>query len=133
MTQGVETSIEYKHTTKYSDLEPSDLHLSEELMPDSEILTKGTVKLVRHHVIQLNHYIPEFIRTDGWMLYYSRSRDGTSFNTALTNCFKRGEVFIIIQDSHNNLFGGYLSSDLEKRDDFFGTGETFLTRISVGI
>ena len=100
-------------------------------MPESEILSRGLVKLVVYISRKLDHYIPDFIRSDGWMLYYSKSRDGTSYNTALKSCFKRGEVFVIVQDSHSNLFGGYVSSNLERHNDFFGTGESFIVKIAV--
>lgn len=46
MKDAEENNSENQHSTKYLDLESDNLHLANELLPGSEILTKGAAKLV---------------------------------------------------------------------------------------
>lgn len=38
---------------------------------------------------------------------------------------------IVIKDTLGNVFGGYFSQSLEVKEDFYGTGESFLFKQSV--
>lgn len=44
---------------------------------------------------------------------------------------KKGETFIFLQDMQENVFGAYCSQNLEYREGFFGTGESFLFKCTV--
>ena len=44
---------------------------------------------------------------------------------------KKGETLIFLQDMQENVFGAYCSQALEYKEGFFGTGETFLFKITV--
>lgn len=36
---------------------------------------------------------------------------------------------IVVKDTHKNIFGGCFSQPLELKDDFYGTGESFLFKV----
>jgi len=38
---------------------------------------------------------------------------------------------MLVQDEDNNIFGGFISTNFNKSQDFFGTGDTFLFKLSV--
>jgi len=110
-----------RHSTKLVQLtepEKSDI-LMDELLPGSELMTRGYAKMI-------GGCIPAYICSGEWILYYSKKRDGTSYNTILGQCLHRGEVVVVLTDSNQNTFGGYFSGPLEKKDGYFGTGESFL-------
>lgn len=113
-----------RHKTISLDLETDDNQMSDELMPESELLTTGMVKI-------LEHGIPAYIRTSGWHRYYSKPTHGSSFHTLLSSCYKRGEIVVIIEDHNHGVFGCYFAADLEKHEDFFGTGDSFLFKVTV--
>lgn len=49
------------------------------------------------------------------------------------NCTDKGEILMIVKDTANHVFGGYFSQNITQRDDFFGTGESFLFKTNVKI
>lgn len=48
----------------------------------------------------------------------------------LSKCLNRGEVVFLIEDFHGHIFGGYTACDIDMRDDYYGTGESFLFKVS---
>jgi hypothetical protein len=64
-----------------------------------------------------------------WSLLYSSSRDGYSLRRCVEAARKRGPGLLICQDTKNYLFGVFLSETLEKRDGYYGTGETFVVKL----
>ena len=47
-------------------------------------------------------------------------------------CANRGELVFVVQDTSDQVFGGYFSQSLEMKPEFYGTGETFLFQLKVG-
>ena len=46
-------------------------------------------------------------------------------------CQTSGELVFILKDTDDNIFGGFFSAHLELQDDYYGTGESFLFKLSV--
>jgi hypothetical protein len=46
-------------------------------------------------------------------------------------CANRGELVFVVQDTNDQIFGGYFSQNLEVKPEFYGTGETFLFQLKV--
>jgi TLD len=46
-------------------------------------------------------------------------------------CANKGELVFVVQDTHDQIFGGYFSQSMEIKPDFYGTGETFLFQLKV--
>jgi hypothetical protein len=44
----------------------------------------------------------------------------------LRTCAGKGEVIIVVQDTQDAIFGGYFSQTMEIKQNYFGTGESFL-------
>ena len=64
-----------------------------------------------------------------WNLVYSSQRDGYSLNTCLNFSKNRsGPSLLVIKDSFGHIFGAFASETIEKRDSYFGTGETFVAK-----
>lgn len=51
----------------------------------------------------------------------------------LTKCKNKGELLIVIQDTKGNIFGGYFSQNLQMKESYYGTGESFLFKVTVTI
>lgn len=47
----------------------------------------------------------------------------------MRNCVGKGEIIILVKDTKGNIFGGCFSQPLEVKDDFYGTGESFLFKL----
>ena len=50
----------------------------------------------------------------------------------LSSVKNKGEILIVLQDKHGAIFGGYMSQTVELRSEYFGTGESFLFKVTVG-
>ena len=48
-------------------------------------------------------------------------------------CGGKGELLFVVQDTQDAVFGGYFSQSLELKPDYFGTGESFLFTLQVGL
>jgi hypothetical protein len=46
-------------------------------------------------------------------------------------CANKGELVFVIQDTNDQVFGGYFSQSMEIKPEFYGTGETFLFQLKV--
>ena len=53
------------------------------------------------------------------------------FTRFLSKCKKKGEVLILVEDVFEEVFGGFASQSLDIKEDFFGTGESFLFKVKV--
>lgn len=49
----------------------------------------------------------------------------------MRKCKNKGELLFLIQDTKGNVFGGYFSQDLVFKESYFGTGESFLFKVTV--
>lgn len=49
----------------------------------------------------------------------------------MRKCRNKGEVLIFIEDTKGDIFGGYFSQSLNFRESYYGTGESFLFKVTV--
>ncbi|KAI8380612.1 TLD-domain-containing protein [Choanephora cucurbitarum] len=62
-----------------------------------------------------------------WSLVYSLDQHGASLNTLYNRCkLIHGPCLLVIQDSHDQIFGAYLSEGIHVQSNCYGTGECFL-------
>jgi hypothetical protein len=132
-----EANIRNKHTIRHLTLEDHEKHLAGMLMPESNFLTRGAAKLVRGSSRSSRESSPDTSPATAGTCTTARRETGlhTTRTSSLTrlqySCRNRGELIIAIQDSENKVFGGFITTDLTKNQDFFGTGDTFLFKLSV--
>lgn len=93
---------------------------------DFKILLNKSQIINIEKAFKLEEYLPNYIQGISWKLYYSRYRDGTSYNTLHRLVYNKGSLMIIIKDEFKNIFGGYMTHGFDFKDGFFGTGESFL-------
>jgi hypothetical protein len=48
----------------------------------------------------------------------------------LNKCENKGELMVVVKDTLGNVFGGYFSQSMEVKEDYYGTGESFLFKQS---
>lgn len=97
---------------------------------DFQILSSKSQIITTKKAFKLEEYLPNYIQGIPWKLYYSRYRDGTSYNTLHRLVVNKGSLIILIYDEFKNIFGGYMTHGFDFRDGFFGTGESFLFKFS---
>eukprot|EP01133_Synstelium_polycarpum_P013823 gene13823-16294_t len=77
--------------------------------------------------------LPIFYQLRDWKLLYQSGRDGISINTLYSKTRDKDNFgcILLIRDSENNVFGGFLSESLRRTDSksYYGTGECFLFKI----
>lgn len=97
---------------------------------DYEIQFIGKSSLVNTEQAKfLRRYLNTSLAFEDWVLLYSTEVHGISINTMYTRTRDKGPVFIFIQDSHRNIFGGFASESLHIARGYYGTGESFLFKL----
>lgn len=105
---------------------PEMLEKIPEIMEDtSDIITNKEA----HYI---NKYIPSYLKGNMWQLYYSKTRDGTSYRTLMRQCSDKGPVVLLVRDVRGNIFGGFYSTDFRHANQYVGTGESFLFKFEGG-
>eukprot|EP01084_Bolivina_argentea_P056936 104110_1 len=61
-----------------------------------------------------------------WKLFYSTAVHGISMNTLYNNCENIGESIIIIKDSNNNIFGGFVDVEWTVSTEYRGSIDCFV-------
>lgn len=118
-------------------LSPVESESDQEHIDGSDLMTQAMAKQVTLSN-QFEQLIPSYILQQGWQLLYQRHRDGASYTrypelTRLVNmCQAKGELVFLVMDTQGSVFGAYLSTSLQVRDDFYGTGESLLFKKTVG-
>jgi hypothetical protein len=76
----------------------------------------------------LHRCLPGFLRVNSWSLLFSNTVHGNSLATLLRKCDHKGASFLVVQDTHGRVFGGFASSSWtsEHVEAFYGTGQSFL-------
>jgi len=77
--------------------------------------------------------LPERYQIQSVSIEYSISRDGTSLLTLLDLCNTRKDPYpllLIVKDSNHHVFGAFLTEGIKKSSCFYGTGESFLFKVS---
>ena len=100
-------------------------------LPTSKLGVKA-VSLINKKILEsLVKDLPTRYAICDWNLLYSSQRDGYSLQTCL-NCSKNrsGPSLLVIKDTFGYVFGAFASETIEKRDSYFGTGETFVAKFS---
>lgn len=98
-----------------------------ELVDKSELLTTNHVRL-------LNEQLPARAIGYPWKLSYSTNEHGMSLKTLYRNMegyiADETPMIVVLQDQHDHLFGAYCSAHPRLSEHFYGTGESFLFRLS---
>ncbi|XP_053530687.1 nuclear receptor coactivator 7 isoform X1 [Ictalurus punctatus] len=94
------------------------------LQQDSQILRE-------QHIEKLAPHLPARVQCSPWQLVYSTDTHGTSLKTLYRNTAEiQQPVLLLIQDTHNQVFGAFSSDSFRVSDCCYGTGETFLFTFS---
>eukprot|EP00026_Physarum_polycephalum_P001935 Phypoly_transcript_01938.p1 GENE.Phypoly_transcript_01938~~Phypoly_transcript_01938.p1 ORF type:complete len:827 (+),score=146.83 Phypoly_transcript_01938:38-2518(+) len=89
----------------------------------SSLITQERAKFLRR-------YLNSSLAFHDWTLLYSTNVHGISLNTMYSRVRDKGGVFIIIQDTKRNVFGGFASESLHVSRTYYGTGESFLFKLA---
>ena len=103
------------------------------------LMTKGIKKLVNSYIFDRLSWRGQSRCTSTTPSGASCTPEGTTASLIIRkytlkhrlihNCTDHGEVLMIVKDTYGRVFGGYFSQNLTLRDDFFGTGESFLFKL----
>ncbi|CAD8124351.1 unnamed protein product [Paramecium sonneborni] len=76
---------------------------------------------------QLIELMPAIYRLCNWNIKFTIDKDGSSYQQLLLSLQNQHPFFFTIKDKDGNVFGAYVSSELQvSKLKFHGTGETFL-------
>jgi hypothetical protein len=78
----------------------------------------------------LRRYLNSSLAFHDWTLLYSTNVHGISINTMYARTREKGPVFLVVQDTNRNIFGGFASESLHVSSRYYGTGESFLFKLS---
>ena len=84
------------------------------------------------HLVKLGKALPERCRLSDWELLYSTEQHGCSMRTCYDRIAGRRDTLLVILDSQGHIFGAYISEAWERRNRYFGNGETFLYSVHPG-
>jgi hypothetical protein len=98
-------------------------------LPTDKDGTRSTSILSKDLIEKIVQDLPTRYGICDWCLLYSSNRDGYSLKSCVEAARKREPALFVVRDSKNALFGAFLSEPLEKRDGYYGTGETFLIKM----
>ena len=94
------------------------------LVPELEIPPKITVNsdnsvLDLPDVMYLNSFLP-LSQQHKWRFLYSSNLQGESFSKLSSLILHRGPLLLVIRDQDGNIFGGYISTNLECSSEYQG-------------
>jgi hypothetical protein len=78
---------------------------------------------------KLQGYLPPSKRGESFWLLYSLVRDGASIDTLLRNVEDSLHTLLVVETMDGEVFGAFTSRPWKIRQDFYGTGESFLWRV----
>jgi len=93
------------------------------LFGESQLLISDWIQFLRRYVSPKDTY-------EDWELLYSTEKHGISMNTMYSKVRDKGAVVIVVEDTNGYIFGGYASESLHPSRGYYGTGESFLFRLS---
>lgn len=86
---------------------------------ESTILTSAEIEHIRL-------FMPKRYRLLSWEILYSADNDGVSFSTFYSKAMKKMPAILIVLGRDGSRVGAFLSSGIEEKHGFYGTGETFV-------
>jgi hypothetical protein len=89
----------------------------------SEFLCESEVNSIRNS-------LPYRFRNSNWRLCFQLSRDGTAYQTIFEKTEKAMPLVLFILTNTQEKVGSYLSMGLHKSRGYFGTGESFVFKLS---
>eukprot|EP00944_MAST-04C_sp_MAST-4C-sp1_P008864 g8864.t1 len=96
-------------------------------LPTSKTGIKATSIIDKGMLENIVRDLPTRYAICDWNLIYSSQRDGYSLQTCLGLSKNRsGPSLLVIKDNLGYIFGAFVSETIEKRDGYYGTGETFV-------
>ena len=96
-------------------------------LPTSKTGIKATSIIDKSMLENIVRDLPTRYAICDWNLIYSSQRDGYSLQTCLGLSKNRsGPSLLAIKDNFGYIFGAFVSETIEKRDGYYGTGETFV-------
>jgi len=73
---------------------------------------------------------PRLRMAKAWKLIYALDQHGMSMSTLYNKSRKSGPQVLAIRDIDGNVFGGFLSQELQPRTGYYGSGECFLWKVT---
>ncbi|CAM9137130.1 unnamed protein product [Choristocarpus tenellus] len=89
----------------------------------SDIISLGTMG-------KLEAALPEHCRGYNWVMLYSTFRDGASHIQFYDRTKEESPTYIVVEAMNGEVFGGFASATWKISPKYYGTGESFLFRIS---
>ncbi|KAM9431809.1 nuclear receptor coactivator 7 isoform 1-T1 [Clarias gariepinus] len=113
------------------DEDAEDTEKTEETEDTLPVLQQDSHILREHHIGKLAPHLPARVQCSPWQLVYSTEIHGTSLKTLYRNTAEiQQPVLLLIQDTHNQVFGAFSSDSFRVSNYCYGTGETFLFTFS---
>lgn len=85
----------------------------------SEILTKD-------QICQVHQLLPDVLKYSSCRILFSCKQNGFSLRTFFLKCEEQGPCVLVIKDSDQYIFGGFISSSIKCTNEFYGDGSTFV-------
>ena len=82
------------------------------------------------HAAFLVDAIPDRYKQASWKLAYSTSRDGISLRTLFRRVSDHSPTLLVVEDMDGSVFGAYASESWRISTKYYGTGETFVFKLS---
>ena len=86
---------------------------------NSEILNKEQIS-------QVYHLLPDVLKYSSCKILFSCKQNGFSLRTFFLKCEDKGPCVIVVKDSDQYIFGGFISSSIKCTNEFYGDGSTFV-------
>ena len=76
--------------------------------------------------LSLRNQLPKIYQLRNWKLVYSPTEHGVALRTMYRNACDFGATLLLVQDTTQTVFGGFISEPWRVTKRFYGTGECFL-------
>lgn len=95
-----------------------------------ELINGPSSILLNEDSVLIRRTLPYRFRNGNWNLLYQLSRDGTSYYTFFSRTQKKLPVILLILTDKDEKIGAYLSTGIHESSRYYGSGETFIFRLS---
>ncbi|KYQ91366.1 hypothetical protein DLAC_08320 [Tieghemostelium lacteum] len=113
----------------FYDIEETSFSILQDFTPN--IIDGPSTLVPMEDIKKLIQYLPCLYQLNDWVLLYKTEKHGISMNTLYSRTKEKGPCIIVIRDTDNNIFGGFISESLKcsSTKTYYGSGECFLFRL----
>jgi LysM repeat protein len=86
--------------------------------------------LDRAQISNIRKFVPLRFRKLNWKLVYQLSKDGCSLTSLYDQTSHSEPLVLVVLTAHGDRFGAYLPIGLRDAQHYYGTGETFVFRVT---